>query len=110
MTHQFYLEAAEKTLNIIEACCDAINETTDADIDNIRNGNALTLSFQNNTQIIINLQKPIEEIWVAAQAGGYHFKLRTDGHWYEGKEGRELFGALSEFASEQSGIQLVFKA
>lgn len=110
MANQIYLETAEKTLNTIEACCDVINETTDADIDNIRNGNALTLSFQNNTQIIINLQKPIEEIWVAAKAGGYHFKLNADGYWYEGKEGRELFGALSEFASQQSGINLVFKA
>lgn len=110
MANQIYLEAAEKTFNTIEACCDEINETTDADIDNIRNGNALTLSFQNGTQIIINIQKPVEEIWVAAKAGGYHFKLSTDGYWYEGKEGRELFGALSEFASQQSGINLTFKA
>lgn len=104
-----YLNAAERVLYSIEVCCDEINELTDADIDNIRNGDALTLNFPNGTQIIVNLQKPIEEIWVAAQAGGYHFTLNEQKAWQERREGLELYGALTRFASEQAGMVLTFK-
>lgn len=108
MTDKSYLNAAEQVLKAIEDCCDQINAATDADIDNIRNGNALTLGFPNGTQIVINLQKPLEEIWLATQTGGYHFKWKN-GSWCESREGLELFSALSDLASRQSGYPMRFK-
>lgn len=110
MTDKDFLDAAEKVLNAVEVYCDTFNDNTDADIDNLRNGNALTLAFPNGSQIVVNIQKPLYEIWVAAQCGGYHFALQEDGVWRDGREGLELFGALSKFASEQSGIALQFMA
>ena len=52
MASEIYLNAAEQVLQAIERCCDDINASTDADIDNIRNGNALTLAFPNGTQVV----------------------------------------------------------
>jgi len=109
MVNSDYLSAAEQVLQSIENRCDEINATTDADIDNMRNGNALTLGFSNGTQIVINLQKPLEEIWLATQTGGYHFKWEN-GVWRESREGLELFSAISNFATQQSGIPLTFTA
>jgi CyaY protein len=108
MTDKDFLDAAEKVLDAIEACCDDINEHTEADIDNLRNGNAVTLAFTNKSQIVVNLQKPIHEIWLASQAGGYHFTLGDDGLWHDSREGLELFSALSSFASQQSGVTVQF--
>ena len=33
----------------------------------------VTLSFPNGTQIVVNLQKPLHEVWMAAKAGGFHY-------------------------------------
>lgn len=108
MTDQEFLDAAEKVLINIEATCDDLNDHSDVDIDNNRQGNALTLFFSNGSQIVINLQKPLHEIWVASQSGGYHFYCEK-GRWQENREGRELYASLSEFASRQTGVSITFQ-
>src|SRR5215207_342430 len=109
MTDLEYQELAENALKAVESACDRINDETDADIDNQRTGGMITLSFANRSQIIINLQKPLQEIWLAARAGGFHYRL-VDGQWRDTKDGSELFAGLSRYASEQAGQPLVFSA
>ncbi len=69
----------------------------------------ITLTFSNRSQIIINLQKPLQEIWMAAKAGGFHYRFDGE-HWADTKDGREFFGVLSQYASEQAGQALRFSA
>ena len=109
MTDSEYLDKAEAALNAIEACCDSINDETDADIDNLRIGGMVTLTFDNHTQIIINLQKPLHEIWMAAKSGGYHYRW-VDGYWQDTKGQGEMFSDLAANASAQAGQALTFKA
>ena len=109
MTDLEYLDLAEQALRAIEAACDRINEETEADIDNQRSGGMITLTFPNRSQIIINLQKPLQEIWMAARAGGFHYKF-SSGQWSDTKDDREFFANLSRYASEQAGQPLVFTA
>jgi CyaY protein len=111
MTDLEYLSHAEATLAVIERCCDTLNDTTDADIDNQRTGGMVTLTFANKSQIIINLQKPLQEIWMAAKAGGFHYKLDIAGSvWRDTKQATELFADLSRYASEQAGTALTFSS
>ena len=108
MTDLEYLDHAELALKAIELACDRINDNTDADIDNQRTGGMITLSFANRTQIVINLQKPLQEIWLAAKSGGFHY--RFDGQrWKDTKDASEFFAALSGCASAQAGQTLTFK-
>ena len=107
MTDAEYLDAAEKALNALELACDRINDETDADIDNQRVGGMVTITFANKTQLIINLQKPLQEIWLAAKAGGFHYKC-VDSEWRDTKAATELFADISYHASAQSGLPLVF--
>jgi CyaY protein len=109
MTDLQYQDLAESALQAVEAACDRINDETDADIDNQRTGGMITLTFSNRSQIIINLQKPLQEIWMAAKAGGFHYKY-SDGRWADTKDSSEFFASLSRYASEQAGQPLVFKA
>ena len=109
MTDLDYLNHAEKALAAIEQTCDRINDTTDADIDNQRSGGMITLTFTNRSQIIINLQKPLQEIWLAARSGGYHYKF-NNGLWQDTKSGVEFFTALTQCASDQSGQAVVFNS
>lgn len=109
MTDLEYMDRAEAVLKAIELACDRINEDTDADIDNQRVGGMITLVFRNRSQIVINLQKPLHEIWMAARSGGYHYKF--DGQqWLDTKGAGELFAHLSREASTQSGDALHFSS
>ncbi|WP_180125748.1 iron donor protein CyaY [Rhodoferax sp. BLA1] len=104
-----FMDQAERVLKAVEASCDHINDATNADIDNQRTGGMVTLVFANHSQIVINLQKPLQEIWLAAKSGGYHYQF--DGkQWMDTKGQGEFFASLSHFASEQSGSPLVFAA
>ena len=109
MTDLEYQNQAESVLKAIEQACDRLNDESDVDIDNQRTGGMITLSFSNQSQIIINLQKPLQEIWMAARAGGFHYKF-NGGQWLDTKDGREFFANLSRYASEQGGQPLVFAA
>ena len=109
MTDTEFMDRAEALLQAVEVCCDRINEQTDADIDNQRVGGMVTLVFANKSQIIINLQKPLHEIWMAARSGGYHYKF-ADGLWLVTRDNNEFFSSLSRDASGQAGRPLVFAA
>lgn len=109
MTHPEFMTLAESLLKAVEAGCDRINDETDADIDNQRSGGMITLVFSNKSQIVVNLQKPLQEVWLAAKSGGYHFKF--DGtHWQDTKGQGEFFDSLSRYASEQSALTLHFSS
>jgi CyaY protein len=109
MTDLEYQDLAESMLKAIELACDRINDDTDADIDNQRTGGMITLTFSNRSQIVINLQKPLQEIWMAAKAGGFHYKFNSN-QWADTTDSSEFFANLSRYASEQAGQPLVFKA
>ncbi len=108
MTDLDYQNRAEAALSAIESACDRINDETDADVDNQRTGGMITITFANHSQIIINLQKPLQEIWMAARAGGFHYKF-VGTEWRDTKDAGELFAGLSRYASEQAGQPLIFK-
>jgi CyaY protein len=109
MTDLEYLNLAETLLKAVEADCDRMNDENDADIDNQRVGAMVTLTFANKSQIVINLQKPLQEVWMAAKAGGYHYR-NVDGQWQDTKGHGDFLSELSRQASAQSGMALRFEA
>lgn len=109
MTDPEFMDRAERLLAAVERCCDRINDDSDADLDNQRVGGMVTLVFPNRSQIVVNLQKPLHEVWLATQSGGYHYRF-ADGLWRDTKGGAEFFAQLSQDASAQSGQALVFSS
>ena len=109
MTDLEYLNHADIALAAIELACDRINDASDADIDNQRAGGMITMTFANRSQIIINLQKPLQEIWMAAKAGGFHYKF-SGNQWLNTKDKSEFFAALTACASEQAGLPVIFNS
>ncbi|MDG3086687.1 iron donor protein CyaY [Vibrio hannami] len=84
-------ELADEELSQIE---DAIDESG-ADIDFERTGNVLTLEFEDRSQIVINKQEPMSEIWLASKSGGFHFSYQ-DQKWICSKTGSEFFEKVKE--------------
>ncbi len=92
----------------IEATTDRWLQDDVIDIDTQRTGGLLELVFPNDSRLIINTQPPLQEIWLAARAGGYHYRC-VNGRWLDTRDGSEFFEALSRHASEQGGCSLRFK-
>lgn len=78
-------------------------EASDADIDfELAAGGVLEIEFKDGSKIIVNRHSVAREIWVAARAGGFHF--RWDGTaWLDTRDGAELMAKLSGLASQQAG-------
>ena len=93
----------------IEASIDRFLDDDIIDIDASRTGGLLELAFPNGSRIVVNTQPPLQEVWLAAQSGGFHFKA-AGGGWVDTRSGREFFALLSACASEQGGKNLVFAA
>jgi CyaY protein len=103
MTESEFLALAESTLSHIELEFERASDATDLDIECSRSGNVLEVEFvADGAKIIVNTQTPMQEIWVAARAGGFHY--RYDGsRWLDTRGGKELYAALSELAGAQAG-------
>jgi CyaY protein len=106
MTESEFLALAEETLTNIEAALERASSDSDLDVECSRSGNVLELEFvHNGTKIIINSQTPMQEIWVAARSGGFHYKC-DHGKWINTRDQSELFASLSRMVSEQGGVEL----
>jgi len=103
MTETEYTRLADQTLARIEQAI----EQADADFDfELSAGGILEIEFEDDSVIVVNKQAAVQEIWVAAKSGGFHF--RWDGAvWRDTRGNEELFAALSRFASLQSGGNVV---
>ena len=95
---------ADATLARIEAGLEA----SAADIDfELAAGGVLEIEFENGSKIIVNRHAVGREIWVAAKAGGFHF--RWDGEtWRDTRDGEALMQRLSVLASQQAGEPVRF--
>ncbi len=100
LTESEFDRLAEETMVAIE---EAIDESG-ADIDYDSAGGILTLEFLTGSQIIVNKQGPLRQVWVAARSGGFHFDYHAaSGQWRKDDDGEELFACLSRCCSQQAG-------
>ncbi|MCH7881663.1 MAG: iron donor protein CyaY [Proteobacteria bacterium] len=101
MNESQFNELAEQTMLAIEEAIDA----SGADIDYDNAGDILTLEFTDGSQIIVNRQTPLSQIWVAARSGGYHFDYDEENQVWclDGDPSRDLMTQLSIYCSEQAG-------
>jgi CyaY protein len=103
MTESEFLALAESTLNEIEQAFDRLFEQDIVDVECKRSGNVLEIEFvDNGSKIIVNSQAPLQEMWIAARAGGFHYK-RVGDEWRNTRNGTEFFTSLADFATEQGG-------
>ena len=102
-----YAREAAALLARIEATTDRWLDQDVVDIDTQRTGGLLEMSFEGGSKIIVNTQPPLHEIWLAARAGGYHYRW-VAGRWLDTRDGSEFFAARSQHASQQAGKTLQF--
>jgi CyaY protein len=90
---------------IVDEVFNQLEETIDdsgADIDFEIIGNVMNLEFSDRSQIVINKQEPMKEIWLASKSGGFHFSY-IDDKWICSKTGSEFFSFVKNECGKQAG-------
>ena len=107
MDEKEFTVAADAELAGIEAALERASDSGPAEFDfETKPGGIIEIEFDNGSKIIVNRHGVAREIWVAARAGGFHF--RWDGaHWLDTRDGAELMGKLSALASGQAGETVI---
>src|SRR5919108_5800297 len=102
MEEREFGQRADEALLRIEAALEATG--VDADVE-LKDGGVLEIEFGDGSRMVINRHGAARELWVAARAGGFHF--RWDGTaWRDTREGTELFPALLKLVSAQLGRRI----
>src|SRR5690606_38268847 len=102
MNETEFLARSQAILDSLESQSDDWVSLYDLDIEANRSGNVLTLIFDDSIHVVVNSQAPLQEMWVAAPSGGFHY--RFDGRsWNNTRGGPELSEALSQIFSEATG-------
>lgn len=93
-------------LSLTDTIFDRIEQALDdSDIDSLRAGNVLELECEDGSKVIVNRHAANQEIWIAAKAGGYHY--RFDGqNWVSTREAGEFFADLARLLSAQAGADI----
>ena len=96
------------TDRVLEAIAMALDDAG-ADLDWELNDGILTLDCAAAGKLIVNRHLPSRELWVAAKAGGFHFRAEG-GAWLDTKSGAELGTTLARLLREQAGIAVTLAA
>ncbi len=103
MSETEFLVVAGAMLDHIESSVERAADAVDADVECSRSGNVLTIEcIDQGSKIVVNTQAPMQEIWVAARTGGFHYRLQ-DGNWTDTRDGSELLASLSRLLSQELG-------
>ena len=108
MNESEFQEIADQTIEVIQ---DAIDDSG-ADIDYDEIGGVLTLELEDGSKIIFSKQGAMNQLWMAARSGGFHFDFNEESkQWIcDSGENEELYSMLSRLSTEQAGEDIRLSA
>src|SRR2546423_13818736 len=104
-TETEFIAAADATLAKIGLALDAALETGNADVDWNVNDGILEIECADGSKLIVNRHVPNREMWVAARAGGFHFRPQN-GLWRDTRSGDDLAVTLAKLLRTQGGLPI----
>ena len=93
------LESIEQQL---ELAMHAAGASWDSDFE----GSVLRLTFEDDSRVIMNLQAPLREIWLASRRGGFHFRLNSERGWIDTRDACKLGQRVAEEVSHHAGVEI----
>lgn len=89
MTDKSYADLCEELFAELEERLDGMED----EVDYESNGDICEVTLADGAKIVVNRQPPVEEIWLAAKSGGYHFRHDGD-RWVDTRDGSGFFERL----------------
>ena len=69
-------------------------ENQGCDLDCETQGSVFTITFDDRSQIVINKQEPLLELWLASRLGGFHFSYKNND--WAANDGKRFWDCLTE--------------
>jgi len=82
-------------------------DDSDVELDYENSNNILTLYCRDGSQIILNKQTPLHQLWVATKANGHHFEFSND-VWIDNRTQQSLAVVLTDAVKNQGGEHVSF--
>ena len=84
-----FLSRAQDTLLALEITLEQVFDELGLDVDLERAGGVLNIAVAKGKTVVINLQSPMEQIWLATPYGGFHYAW--NGEQWADTRGGEVF-------------------
>lgn len=74
-------------------------------VECVPEADVVKVAFPSGAPFVLNKQRPVKEIWLAADRQAWHF--RYDGAaWIDKRSGDELLATLNRLVKERAGVSL----
>lgn len=104
MDETSFYHLAKKLLQHVQNRLDALDPDV---VEATSDGDVIKISFASGAPFILNTQRPVRELWLAADRQAWHF--RFDGQkWICPKTSDELLSRLQQLIQQRSGLDVVF--
>ena len=106
MDESAYHKLVAKAFRRIE---DALEDVDPDVVDASSTGDVFTLTFGSGVRCVLNTQRPVRQLWMAARDSAWHFDYDpAQDRWTDDRgRGLELFATLAQVIAEQSGQRIV---
>lgn len=94
---------------LLEDLLDHVDDLDDDELDPRLTSGNLSVTFEDESVILLSQQTPTRELWLSANYTAWHF-LRTGGSWVERDTGEPLLNVLSKLFSEKLGETVTFSS
>jgi CyaY protein len=101
--HNEFLPRAQSALQRLEITLEQTFEQLGLDVDIERAGGVLNVHLAKGKTIVINLQSPMQQIWLATPYGGFHYAW-THSAWLDTRNGTAFHVQLSRDLSAMTGL------
>ncbi|MEI8135445.1 MAG: iron donor protein CyaY [bacterium] len=98
-----FIERYDHTINILD---DQLSSLIDAgsDFDLEKNGDVLSIIFDDGSKFIISPNSPVNQLWVSANYEGHRFNYsESEANWSDEKSGQLFTEYLSVLLGEKLG-------
>jgi CyaY protein len=87
---------------------DALAEADPDVVEVTRTGDMITMTFASGIRCVLNTQRAVRQLWLAARATAWHFDWdAATGAWHDDKGRGELRATLREIIREHAGQDLL---
>ena len=105
MDESAYDKLVAKTFRRVE---DALADVDPDVVELTATGDMLTLQFASGVRCILNTQRAVRQLWLAARASAWHFSYDPAAQSWQDDKGRgDLWGVLGNVVKELSGQNLL---
>ncbi len=106
MNEQIFLTLAQQELSEIVSVLEAAIDSAGIDADITYQDGVVEIEFDDTGKIVLNQHLAMQEIWLAARLGAYHFSPSSDG-WRDTRGQASLRAVLARALLAHSGGKLV---